>query len=48
MVADTAEQKLRAVNALGQASAHYGKICEAIDLVQRVEALEHAIKQGRG
>jgi hypothetical protein len=41
------ELRLRAINTLGQAAAHYGKISETIDLTKRVEALEQALQQRR-
>jgi hypothetical protein len=41
------ELRLRAINTLGQAAAHYCKISETIDLTKRVEALEQALQQRR-
>jgi hypothetical protein len=40
------ELKLKAVNAIGQASTHYTKICETLDLERRVRELEEAVKRG--
>ena len=44
MAADTPELKLRACNTIGQMSGYYTRICETLDLVARVEALEQALK----
>jgi hypothetical protein len=47
MAAEEPELKLRAINTIGQTSAHYCKISVEIDLTKRVEALEQALQQRR-
>jgi hypothetical protein len=46
VAADTPELKLKAVHAIGQASTHYSRACEILDLAARLAALEEVVKKG--
>jgi hypothetical protein len=46
MAAQTPEVRLKAANTIAQSSAYYTRLVETVRLLERVEALEAAVRQG--